>query len=313
MPDLNPASITVNNKNIPGFNPAATGYSYLLKNIASGAPVVKVTPADPTIKVEIIQADSVPGTAVIILTDDITVEKKYYSINFGRKSINDEFNTGTLGRQWNWVRQNPAHWSLSKKAGLLVITSEKGDLQAAHNNAENILLQGANTDWNIESKLVFSKKPAGFSQNGGLLIYQDDDNYLKLVYSGGGSRRGFGPGGQGSMLLVIEENGYQINKASLSLAGIIMEDNTLILKLSRKGNLYTASCSSDGKNFKTIGTAEIMLKNVKAGMITCNGVQTVGGFGNIPGMPGMQQRQAGQPETPFEVGYDYFHITNTGN
>jgi len=313
MPDLNPASITVNNKSIPGFNPAATGYSYLLKNYTSGAPVVKVTPADPTIKVEIIQADTVPGTAVIILTDNITVEKNYYSINFGTKSINDEFNTGTLGRQWNWVRQNPAHWSLSKKAGLLVISSEKGDLQAANNNAENILLQSANTDWTIESKLVFSRKPAGFSQNGGLLIYQDDDNYLKLVYSAGGSRRGFGPGGQGSMLLVVEENGYQMNKASLSLAGIIMEDNTLILKLGRKGNLYTASCSSDGKNFKTIGTAEIMLKNVKAGMITCNGVQTAGGFGNIPGMPGMQQRQAGQPETPFEVGYDYFHITNTGN
>ena len=53
----------------------------------------------------------------------------------------------TLGKQWGWVRENPADWSLSKKTGSLTITSKAGDLQAANNNAENILLQSANTDW----------------------------------------------------------------------------------------------------------------------------------------------------------------------
>ncbi|NMD02629.1 MAG: hypothetical protein GYA71_05095 [Bacteroidales bacterium] len=58
-----------------------------------------------------------------------------------------------------------------------------------------------------------------------------------------------------------------------------------------------------------------MLKDVKAGVITCNGVQAAG-RGNFPGMgpggmPGGQQQQP-QPETPFEVSYDYFRIVNTG-
>ena len=39
MPNLSPASITVNNKSIPGFDPAVTGYSFLMKNTSSQAPV----------------------------------------------------------------------------------------------------------------------------------------------------------------------------------------------------------------------------------------------------------------------------------
>lgn len=53
--------------------------------------------------------------------------------------------------------------------------------------------------------------------------------------------------------------------------------------------------------------ADVMLKNVKAGMIGCNGVAATR-MGNFPGM----QQQTSQPETPFEVAYDYFHIVNKG-
>jgi len=44
-------------------------------------------------------------------------------------------------------------------------------------------------------------------------------------------------------------------------------------------------------------------------MIACDGVAPVRmGGGNFPGM----QQQPSQPETPFEVAYDYFHIINKG-
>jgi beta-glucosidase len=314
VPDLKPSAITVNGKKVTGFSPDVHSYSYLASAASTKAPEVGATASGTDINVNIAQASSVPGTAVITLTDKITVEKNYYYVNFGTKSVSDEFNSGALAKQWSWVRENPAHWSLSKKAGSLVITSEKGDIQAANNNAENILLQGANNDWTIESKLVFSRKPTGFSQNGGLLVYQDDDNYVKLVYSAGGGRGfgGFGgPGAQsGSLLLVTEETGYQKNVATLSMADIIKENNTLILKLDKKGSVYTASCSSDGKNFKAVGSAEIMLKDIKAGIMVCDGVPDPR-FARFRDMPGMPQQQ-GEPETPFEVSYDYFHITNKG-
>jgi beta-glucosidase-like glycosyl hydrolase len=315
MPDLNPVAITVNGKKVARFSPDIHSYSYLASASPAKVPQVGANSSGPDINVEIEQANSIPGTAVIKLTDKVTLEKNFYFINFGAKSANDEFNSRTPGQQWSWIRENPAHWSLSKKAGSLIITSEKGDIQAANNNAENILLQSANSDWTIESKLVFSRKPSGFSQNGGLLAYQDDDNYIKLVYSAGGGRMGFGgfggPGAQnGSMLLVTEENGYQKTEAVLSMTGIIKDDNTLTLKLDRKGSIYTASCSSDGQNFTTIGTAEIMLKDIRAGMMVCEGVPDAR-FARFRNMPGMPQQQ-GEPEIPFEVSFDYFHIVNKG-
>jgi hypothetical protein len=317
MPDLKPASITVNGKNVTGFSPAVRAYSYLLK-AGSGVPTIAATAAGNDVSVNVVQAGGVPGTAVITLTDNITMEKNFYNINFGAGSVNDEFNSSPLGKQWSWVRENNANWSLSKKAGSLVITSQKGDIVSTNNNAENILLQNANTDWAIESKIVYSRRPSGFAQNGGILAYQDDDNFVKLVYRSGGRRGmggfgGFGgPGGAGiqagSVELVVEKDGYQTSAALLSLQDIIQENNTLILKLDKKGTLYTASCSSDGRNFKAIGTADIMLKDVKAGMITCDGVAPAR-MGNFPGM---QQQQPSQTETPFEVAYDYFHIVSKG-
>ncbi len=318
MPDLRPASITVNGKNVTGFSPAVKSYSYLLKT-GSGIPAVDAAAAGSDVSVDVAQAGGIPGTAVVTLTDNITLEKNFYNIHFGTSSVSDEFNSGTLGKQWSWVRENTAHWSLSKKAGSLVITSDKGDIVSTNNNAENILLQSANTDWTIESKIVCSRKPSGFSQNAGILAYQDDDNFVKLVYRAGGGRRGMGgfggfggPGSAGiqpgSVELVIEKDGYQRSAATLSMADIIKDNNTLVLKLDKKGAIFTASCSSDGKNFKSVGTADIMLKDVKAGIIACDGV-TPARMGNFPGM---QQQQPAQPETPFEVSYDYFHIKNTG-
>jgi len=315
MPDLKPAGITVNGKKLSGFSPDVHSYSYLVSSASAKAPEVNSTSSGADISVDVVQANSVPGTALVTLTDKITVEKNYYLINFGTKSVNDDFNSTTLARQWSWIRENADHWSLSKQPGSLLIASEKGDLQAANNNAENILLQSANSDWTIESKLVFSRKPSGFSQHGGLLAYQDDDNYIKLVYSAGSGRMGFGGFGgrgaqSGSMLLVTEENGYQKNAATLGMADIIQDNNTLFLKFEKKGSLYTASCSSDGRNYNTIGSVEIMLKDIKAGIIVCDGVPDArfARFMNMPGMP-QQQRET---ETPFEVTYDYFHIKNKG-
>ena len=316
MPDLRPASITVNGKKVTGFSPAVKSYSYLLKT-GSGIPTVGATAAGSDVSVDVIQAGGIPGTVVVILTDNITVEKNFYNIHFGTSSVNDEFNSGTLGKQWSWVRESPANWSLSKKAGSLVITSNKGDIVSTNNNAENLLLQSANTDWTIESKIVCSRKPSGFAQNAGILAYQDDDNFIKLVYRAGGGRRGMGGFGgpasagiqPGSVEVVIEKDGYQRSAATLSMADIIKDNNTLVLRLEKISNIFTASCSSDGKNFKTVGTADILLKDIKAGIIACDGVAPAR-MGNFPGM---QQQQPAQPETPFEVAYDYFHISNKGN
>jgi len=310
MPDLKPANIAINGKEIVGFQPDIHSYSYLLPASASKAPKVEASSSGSNIAVDIVEARSVPGTALVTLTDKVTLEKNIYSICFGNKSVNEEFNNSSLGKQWSWVRENPADWSLSKKPGTLTITSKEGDLQAANNNAGNILLQSANTDWVIESKLLFSKKPSGFSQNGGLIIYQDDDNYIKLVYGAAGF--GFGrPGNNqsGSVLLVTEENGNTKNIATLNMADIIKNDNMLFFKLEKKGDRYIASCSADGVKYQHVGKANIILKDIKAGVMICEGVPD-------PRMAWFMNRDGAQrktaPQSPFEMSVDYFHIENSG-
>ncbi len=317
MPDLKPATIAVNGKNITGFNPSVKAYSFLLTGGAS-APVVSATAAGTNVSVDVEQATGVPGTAIVTLTDNISVERNIYMVNFGTKSVSDEFNSGTLGKQWSWLRENPSNWSLSKKSGSMLITSEKGDIVSSDNDAKNILLQNANTDWTIESKMVCSRKPSGASQNAGIIAYQDDDNFVKLVYIGSSGRRGMGfpPGGgsaapvaqPGSVELIMESDGYQKSIATINLTNIIKNNNTLVLKLEKKGSLYAASCSGDGKKFTAVGTADIMLKDVKAGMIVCDGVPQVRRGNN----QAFQQQQPAQAEAPFEVAFDYFHIVNKG-
>ena len=312
MPDLYPTSITVDGKNIPGVNAGTKGYSYLLKD-DSNIPTVEATSGND-ISVEIEQAEGIPGTALITLTDNITIEKNIFNVNFGTKSVSDKFSDADLGSQWNWVRENTENWSLSKKSGYLTITGADGDITSENNNAENILLQSANTDWTIETKVVGSRIPSR-SENAGILAYQDDDNFVKLVYRASGRRGGFGFGRQttqesvvqpGSVELIVESGGYEKSAGTFDLEGDIK--NTVVLKLVKKGNNYTASCSPNGKKLQTVGIADVMLKDVKAGIIAGNGVTSARGGNNFR----FNQQQPAEPDTPFEASFDYFTISNSG-
>jgi beta-glucosidase-like glycosyl hydrolase len=309
MPNLNASTIAVNNKAIKGFSPEIAQYSYLMKNSSSQAPVVKVASADPNVSVETVQASGVPGTASIAIVDYVTLDKKDYAVNFGVKSISDEFSNNTLGSQWTWMRENATNWSLSKKSGSLLITSGKGDIAEANNNAENILLQSANTDWTIDTKIVCSRKPSGFSQNAGILAYQDDDNFVRLVYRASFGRRGPGGSGEqpGAVELMIENGGDQKSALTLVMDGIIKSDNTLFLRLVKKGDTYSAFVSPDGNKFESVGNSVVILKDIKAGIIASEGVMPARFAGFRRFMP-----PTTEPEKPFEVAFDYFHIVNSG-
>jgi len=310
MPNLAASTMLVNNKAVKGFDAKNMQYSYLMKKPSSDAPAVKATPADPNVFVEVTQAKGVPGTASISIIDYITLDKKEYVINFGLPSVNDEFNTSELGKQWSWIRENSSTWSLTKKPGSLDLVSGKGDLIETNNDAQNIMLQSANTDWTMETKIVCSRRPANFTENAGILAYQDDDNFVKLAYRPSFGRRSFGGGGgeqPGSVELMVENLGDQISSVQKSMDNIIKADNTLVLKLVKKGSVYTAYCSSDGKDFEKVGEADVLLKDVKAGIIAIDGTlpARMGGFRRF-------MQQGNQPQTPFEVAFDYFRIENAG-
>ncbi len=136
MPDLNPKSILVNGIPIESFDKDIKAYSYLLKNNAK-VPVLQASAVGTGITVDIEQAKQIPGTAIVKLIDNITLEANTYYFNFDMESVSDEFD-GAIGSQWKWVRENQEAYSLSKKSGALTITSEHGDVSEGTNNAKNI-------------------------------------------------------------------------------------------------------------------------------------------------------------------------------
>ena len=300
MPDMTLANLTVAGKSI--LKAGASQYSVVAK--AGSAPqVVAATASDANISVDIKQAKSVPGSAVITLTDYITYDVKEYVVNFGTKPVSDKFSS--LGKQWSWVRESSKNWSMTEKPGYLVLTTEAGDITNAANSAKNILLQSANGDFTADTKMQFLSNPGAPAQNAGIVAYEDDDNFVKLVYSGGGMMRQAptaGASAAGNLMLVAEGLGNQKASVSVSLKGIIKADNVVYLRLVKKSSEYTAFYSVDGKKFTEVGKVDVVLKDIQAGVIACDGVMAMGGRrGPVPAAPAVTT-------TPLKVAVDYFNV-----
>ena len=80
------------------------------------------------------------------------------------------------------MRDNPAAYSVA--AGRLTITTEPGDIYTGDTNPppNNFILQSADhagDDWVIETKITGPTINGGWAQ-GGLIAYQDGDNYVKF-------------------------------------------------------------------------------------------------------------------------------------
>jgi len=310
MPDLTPGSIMVNGKEIKGFNKEIKAYSYLMGN-TSKIPVVKASAPGSGIRVDVEQAKGIPGTAIVRIIDIVSLETNTYFLNFDVRSASDEFNNGEPGRQWEWLRESPKGYSLTAKPGSLTITSEAGALTEGTNNARNVLLQSANNDWVIETKLTASRVPSQ-PENAGLLAYQDDDNFVKLMFravvktSRGGNRTA--PETQpGTIDLIMEENGITKSMASFNLRDEITNNNPLYLKLVKKGSKYTAHYSLDGNNYVLLGTADLLLKDIRAGLVVCDGIVS-----QYMKSTFWFNSDTTKPPTPFDVSFDYFRIENSG-
>ena len=268
---------------------------------------VTATARSGQLKVAVEQAPTVPGTAIVKVIEPVTGDADSYYVNFGIKGVADEFKSNSLGQQWDVVRQNDDNLLVAD--GRLEITAAAGDITAASDNGANLVLQSANSDWTIDTKLQTSALPTG-AQNAGLVAYQDDSHFVKFVYTGAAMRRGQQQGAApaaGSLQLYVEENGASKSTLSVNLAEAGIKDNTVYLKLEKDGSTYTAFYSVNGKNWIMAGQAEVMLKDIKAGVMACNGVQNMR-MGMRPG--GAAPAAAPQQTAPLKAWFDWFRIKN---
>jgi arabinan endo-1,5-alpha-L-arabinosidase len=97
-------------------------------------------------------------------------------------SFSDEFN-GELGSQWSWVRE-PAADTYSVSEEIFSFDTQAADLFVDSNNASVLLESAPNGNYVVETRLKLNLPAEGCCFNyvqAGLVIYGDDDNFIKLV------------------------------------------------------------------------------------------------------------------------------------
>ncbi len=86
----------------------------------------------------------------------------------------DDFSSSSLDGHWSWIREVPTHWSLSAMPGFLRITTQR-----TFSNFNNILVRNLPVgNYEIQTRVNFT--PTENYQIAGLLIYEDDNNFLIL-------------------------------------------------------------------------------------------------------------------------------------
>ncbi|MCQ2182727.1 MAG: glycoside hydrolase family 3 C-terminal domain-containing protein [Bacteroidales bacterium] len=303
MPDLGLSSLKVAGKPVRLTN--SKQYGFIGKSGAK-APVVSATASDPSMGISITQANKLPSSAIIEVSDEITGDSNEYIVSFGPKPVSDNFSSG-LGSQWTRIR--PSEDGVSASNGALAITGGKGDITADGNDAKDIIVQSANCDWTASVKLTCEKAPAGMSQNAGLYIGADDDNFIKFVRAATFNFRAAPDAAtsMGQLQLVIEEKGNQKSSASISLDGIMNENAPIWLKVEKNGDTYTAYYSTDGKNFELAGSTSIAFKQVNIGLFCADGAMPSAMMRRMP-RGGMALPQA----APLTAIFDDFVISARG-
>ncbi len=145
-------------------------------------------------------------------------------------SFNEEFKAGRpLAARWQWYQENPAHWSLTAHPGWLRIWGVN-EMAGSCAPVENLLLTTPPSgDFKIVARI---KVKANVDyQHGGILVFRDVDNYIKLdkLYNSAF--------GGGSVEFVKEENGVFPTSWPHHSANLAKAQD---LQLKRRGNTLTA-------------------------------------------------------------------------
>ena len=178
---------------------------------------------------------------------------------------------GKLGLNWQPVRHVPSHITLKTLPGMLTIRTQRGTIHRDEKAqgwevAKNLFVienpLAADADFTVTTRL-HAFMPTTIFQQAGLLLYGDDDNYLKLTVQ---FNRSAGMGRVQSMLTetaaVSEIRHYPMPDA----AGDVW------LRLTKRGNSYAAAMSAEGKDFEDLESRDWdFLGPLKIGLVAKNG------------------------------------------
>lgn len=176
----------------------------------------------------------------VLLLASATVSKGASSYDY---TWTDDFDSSSLDPRWSWVNEDPTQWSLSAHPGFLRIMTHSGGV-----GDKNLLLQSAPTgEFEIQTRVIFT--PANNFQIAGLVLYQDNDNYLMLgrAYCDAPPPACVGNG----IYFDHVEGGSFIGS---NFATSTTAQSEAYLRVVRQGTAYSGYYSEDGISWALIGT-----------------------------------------------------------
>jgi glucose/arabinose dehydrogenase/PKD repeat protein len=205
----------------------------------------------------------------------------------GTRDPGDEFDGDEVdGCRWNAVVRYDSS-TVEVAGGELRIATQPGDINGGNNqDPRNFILQGVPAgDWTVETRLT----PAMLHQwqLAGLLVYGDDDNYVKFDVVA------TNPASAATDLrveLVSERNGQFGNGGNRSLdIPEATESGWYYLRLTKSGSTYAAEISGDAVNWTPVGAPV-----TNDAELSSFGLMAIG------------------PEQvePVTVGFDYFRLSD---
>jgi regulation of enolase protein 1 (concanavalin A-like superfamily) len=175
-------------------------------------------------------------------------------------SFVDDFSGQALNPRWHWAREDPTHWSLSAAPGFLRITTQQKDISGTENTAP-LLLQSlapyASQDFNLQTRVTIT--PTANSQQAGLIVYGDDDNYVKLTH-------GYLEGPTFDFTQEVAGAVQSIRVPAPKNA------NTFYLRILKLAKNYYAYYSANGSDWTVIGThPNVNIPPLEVGLLAFNG------------------------------------------
>jgi len=250
------SGITIDGQPMTGFEKETFFYSYELPADAEKAPVVGGIPADEELTVECKQLEGTPfGTASITVSTDIASQT--YIIAFNHGPMSDYFADGDISDVWTVLRENKAAYEINKGEGL-VLPTQRYDIYSTGAAWENVFVAPAVGNWQVVAKIHYPQLPNANYQQAMLLVWEDEDNYIRMNCQQSSLKLEPGVETGGSFSASLSSANAQANAD-----GTV----TLYFMIGRQGNNYSVSYSQDGLNYTTLGTAtNINYKDPKIGL-----------------------------------------------
>jgi len=247
------SSISIDGVPLAEFDPEVFDYNIEIDPDSTKIPVITATAANPDYIIEYKQLTAPMGTATVTVYSPVS--STTYSINFNTVPISDYFADGDMNSNWTVLRENKNTYSIDKGFGLRLPT-QRYDIYGTGGAWENVFVQSALGNWEVVAKVFYPHVPTANYQQAMLLVWQDEDNYIRANCQESSLR--YEPG--------IETNGSFSASGGGNARAAADGTVTLYHRIKKEGNTYTISVSQDGLNYTQLATITANFKNPKLGM-----------------------------------------------